>query len=90
MTFPILYKHKRIFIWYSGRWMNLSLEASTHGVGIKGYFRFFYHWIRCIFGAHRIGHFAGFTEDENGKVNGFEGYTACMYCHGLKKVDIDE
>lgn len=86
MRFPILIKKKRVFVWYSGHWINVTLEAVTHGGGFKGYSRFFYHWFRCMIGIHRIGHFCGFSEDEHGKVDGFESYTACMYCHGNKQV----
>ena len=87
MKFPILYKHKKIFVWYSGRWVNLSLEATAHGGGFKGYSRFFYHWARCAVGIHRKGSFFGFVEDDNGKIIGCESYRACMYCHGEKEIE---
>lgn len=76
----------RFFVRYKGRWINVSLEAQSHGDGFKGYRRLFYHWFRCMIGIHRSGHFAGFVKDEDGKILGFETYTACMYCHGNKKV----
>ncbi len=90
MRFPILYKHKKIFVWYSGHWINLSLEASAHGGGFKGYRRFFHNWIKCMLGKHTIGHYCGFVHDEHDdRIIGFERYTACMYCHGLKKIKDD-
>jgi hypothetical protein len=85
VKFPILFKHKKVFVWYSGRWINIQLEAQSHGGGFKGYLRFFYHWFRCMIGIHRTGHFCGFTRI-NGKANVFESYTACMYCRGDKQL----
>lgn len=87
MRFPILYKHKKIFVRYYGRWMNLSLEAMMHGGGFRGYSRFFYHWFRCAIGIHRIGGYGDFVLDDSGKPVSFERYTACMYCDKHKKVN---
>jgi hypothetical protein len=87
MRFPILIKRSKVFVWYRGHWINISLEAQAHGDGFKGYCRFFWHWARCVVGIHRKGHFAGFVHDENDKrIVGFESYTACMYCHEHKEV----
>lgn len=88
MKFPILIKHNKVFVWYGGHWINISLEAQAHGGGFKGYRRFFWHWARCAVGIHRKGHFAGFVHDENdNRIVGFESYTACMYCRGQKEVN---
>ena len=76
----------KLFVRYKQRWVNTALEATAHGGGFKGYSRFIYHWLRCVIGIHRHGSFCGFTHDEDGKINGFESYRACMYCHGDKKV----
>lgn len=52
----ILYKNKRVFVWYAEHWINISLMAQANGDGIKGYYRFFKGWIECIFGKHRYTH----------------------------------
>lgn len=77
----------RLFIKYKGRWINVALEAQSHGDGFKGYHRFLYHWFRCVVGFHTTGHFATFAKDGNGKVIGLERYTACMYCRRNKQVN---
>lgn len=87
MKYPLQFKNRRLFVRYKGRWINISLEAQAHGDGFKGYRRFFWHWLRCMVGIHRRGSFAGFVEDDNGKIVGFETYRACMYCHGHKEVE---
>lgn len=52
----ILFKNKRVFVWYAKHWINISLMAQANGDGIKGYYRFFKGWIECIFGKHRYTH----------------------------------
>jgi hypothetical protein len=52
MKFPILIKKKKLFIWYSNHWINVSSEIGYYGGGVKGTYRFFKGWIKCLFGKH--------------------------------------
>jgi hypothetical protein len=52
MKFPVLVKKRKLFIWYSGHWINIPLEITSYGGGLKGTYRFFKGWIRCMFGSH--------------------------------------
>lgn len=52
MKFPFLIKKKRIFVWYSGHWINIPLEVACHGGGIKGTYSFLKGLIQCMLGKH--------------------------------------
>lgn len=71
MKFPILVKHKRVFVWYADHWINIHLSATSHGSGIKGYYRFFKGWIQCMFGKHSYIHVFRFDKGKD---------IECSYC----------
>ena len=77
MRFPILIKKGNIFIWYAGHWINIRLMARTYGDGIKGYYRFFKGWIRCIFNRHSFGHVY--------KIRTRSSHIQCNYCNKEKE-----
>lgn len=83
MIFPIKIVKKRLFIRYNKRWKNIYLEIVIHGGGIKGFFRFAYNWIKCIFGKHIYGSYASFVKTKEDGLE-FVSYRACMYCHKNK------
>jgi len=77
MKFPILIKKGCIFVWYAKHWINIRLMARTHGGGIKGYYRFFMGWVRCILGYH------SFTRVY--KILYRSSHTQCSYCNKEKE-----
>ena len=80
MKFPILIKNKTMFIWYANHWMNIKLEIMIHGGGVKGFFRFGYKLVQCMFGRHHIVGYAGFKYDKNDELY-FDRWRQCMYCN---------
>jgi hypothetical protein len=72
----VLFKHKRVFIWYGGHWINIHLMATANGGGIKGYYRFFKGWIRCIFGRH--------SYSSVFKMSDMKLHIECSYCRKEK------
>ena len=87
MKFPISIKKKKLFIWYGNHWMNINLQILIHGGGLKGFKRFTYNWIKCMFGIHTIISYAGFRDDGKGRRK-FTRWRACSYCH--KEVNKNE
>ena len=81
MKFPILVKHKRVFLWYSGHWININLMAQANGDGIKGYYRFFKGWIECIFGKHRYVYVF--------RIKHMKTSVECSYCWKEKEIEKD-
>ncbi len=77
----VLFKHKRIFVWYGDHWINIHLMATANGGGIKGYYRFFRGWIKCIFGFHSYGHVF--------KMNDMKTHRECSYCWKEKELEKD-
>lgn len=49
-------KKGKVFIWYSGRWMNINLESSAHGGGIKGFLDGFGIFLDVFLGSIERGH----------------------------------
>jgi hypothetical protein len=52
MKFPITIIKNRVFVWYSGNWLNVHLEVQGLGGGFRGYYLFFKRLIQCFFGKH--------------------------------------
>lgn len=77
----ILFKHKRVFVWYADHWINIHLMAQANGDGIKGYYRFFKGWIECIFGKHRYVHVF--------HMNDMRRSVECTYCWKEKEIEKD-
>lgn len=76
MKFPIIFKHKRIFVWYSGRWINIHLGAAASGDGIRGYYLFFKGWLKCVLGKHTYIHIF--------RMKTFTSHKQCSYCRKEK------
>lgn len=77
----ILFKHKKLFIWYSGHWINIHLMARANGDGIKGYYRFFSGWIKCIVGKHQYRNVF--------KMSDMKSHIECSYCRKEKENEKD-
>lgn len=78
MLFPIKIQKCVIFLRHNKNWLNVNIEIAVHGGGIKGFCRFTYNLIRCMFDKHLMigkGSFKG-----QGRNMEFERYTACWYC----------
>jgi hypothetical protein len=81
MKFPILVKHKRVFLWYSGHWININLMSLTNGGGIRGYYRVFKDLLLCNFGKHRYGGVFRMKE--------MRSAIQCAYCRKEKEIEKD-
>lgn len=77
----ILFKHKKVFVWYAGHWINIPLMAQANGDGIKGYYRFFKGWIECMFGKHRYIHVF--------RMKDMKRSVECSYCWKEKEIEKD-
>ena len=80
----ILFKHKRVFVWYADHWINIHLMAQANGDGIKGYYRFFKGWIECVFGKHSYRHVFKFYKTYDNKST-----IECAYCWKEKEIEKD-
>lgn len=77
----ILFKHKKLFVWYSGHWINIHLMAAANGGGIKGYYRFFKGWFKCIVGKHQYSSVF--------KMSDMKSHIECSYCRKENKIEKD-
>lgn len=81
MKFSIHFKHKKVFIWYTGYWINIPLMAAANGGGIKGYYRFFKGLFECMLEKHQyINVF---------KMSDMKSHVQCSYCRKEKKNEKD-
>ena len=55
--------------------------ATADGGGIKGYYRFFKGWIKCMFGKHQYHHVF--------KMSDMNRYVECSYCWKEKEIEKD-
>jgi hypothetical protein len=79
MKFPILIKKNRVFVWYYGHWINIHLMAQANGDGLKGYYRFFKGWIKCIFGHHSYSYVF--------RMSDMKTQRECSYCWKEKEIE---
>lgn len=78
--FPILIKHKKIFVWYGNRWMNISMQIMIHGEGFKGFKTFSKKIFDCAILKKHSFHKVFYVDT-------LEHVTECSYCHLRKEND---